>query len=297
VSKEESKKGIVGSQIFSGIGIGLLLGIIVGLSVSPTVKVIMGSLAGLLAAFLGLQDSFYSKQQEQDFSKVQNRIKMSSIRSGSFGLACVFGILLGVVFRTHDVLTISVKEQVQRWVDAGYDSSYARNLVVYQRLRILPDSAGFQINPELAANTIDAASGFLFTKKELQNYCVSLKMSKYGNSVENTLEAYDGMKPEIRELAANIRRVPKAHQAKIINAVVNLICHIGNSEIKPEDFCRSLKMDINYNNIEQTLSDLTSSDTLELAILAKNILTSGSNEEDKKLLFKSIMEVICPTKS
>ncbi|NIT56609.1 MAG: hypothetical protein GWN00_10360, partial [Aliifodinibius sp.] len=281
MSNEESQKGIVVSQIFSGVGIGLLLGIIVGLSVSPVVKTILGSLAGLLAAFLGLQDSFFSKQGEEDFSKVQSRIKMSGIRAGSFGLFCVIGILLGIVLRTHEVLTISVKEQVQRWVEAGYDSSYARNLVVYQRLRIQPDSAGFKIDPQLAATTIDAASGFLFTKKEMQNYCVSLSVSKYNDSVDNTLEAYDGMKPEIRELAANIRKVPEPHRATIINSVVDLICYLGDSEMKLEDFCESLKKNINYNDIEQTLADLTSSDTYDLAMLANNILTYVPDEQDK----------------
>ena len=127
MSSTESQRGIIITQVFSGVGMGLLVGIIVGLSVSPVVKTILGALAGLLAAFLGLQDSFYSKQQEEDATKVYDRIKMSSIRAGSFGLACAVGILFGVFVRTHDLLTITIKDQVKNQI------RYDRNKNEYKK--------------------------------------------------------------------------------------------------------------------------------------------------------------------
>jgi hypothetical protein len=298
VSSTESQRGIIITQVFSGVGMGLLVGIIVGLSVSPVVKTILGALAGLLAAFLGLQDSFYSKQQEEDATKVYDRIKMSSIRAGSFGLACAVGILFGVFVRTHDLLTITIKDQVQRWVDAGYNDDYARALVVYQKFKILPDSGKFKIDTRVAeaGETIDPASGFLFSKQDMQNYCRDLSLDKYKGNVETRLEAYDVMKPEIRNFAADIRNIPEVSRATIINSVVNLICFLGNSEINLEDFCQSLNNKIDYNNIQQTLETLTSSEHFELAVLAKDILMNVPKDEHKRSLMKSIMEVICPSK-
>lgn len=298
MSTNQKLKGMVFSQIFSGAGIGLLVGVIVGLSVSPVVKTILGALAGLLAAFLGLQENFYSKQSEEDASKIFSRIKNASIRAGSFGFACVFGILLGITLRTHDALTISIKSQVQNWVDAGYDTNFARSLVVYQKFKFLPDSVGLKVTPisSEAANTMDQYGGFLFSKEDMQNYCVSLSMSKYNDSVEYTLEAYDGMKHEIKNLAANIRKVPEQSQAEIINSIVDLICYLGNSDFKLENFCQSIKAGIDYQNIEQTLNHFTNSEHQQLAMLANNILMSVSDNEIKTSLFKSIMEVICPAK-
>lgn len=293
MSKENSDKQMILSQVFAGVGIGLLVGIIVGLSVSPVVKIILGSLAGLLAAFLGFQDSIFSKQNDQDNAQTQHLIKMSSIRSGSFGFACVAGILAGVLLRSHDVLTISTKAQVARWVEAGYDSSYARDLVVYQKLRLQPDSAKFTVNPEVAALTIDASGGFLFTKKEMLNYCTTLSMSTYNDNVEYTLEAYDGMTPEIRNLAANIRKVPGSNQKLIIESTVGLICSLGNGEGQLEDFCNNMEKNFDHNNIINTLDEFTSSDNFELAILASDILKFVPDDQDKYTLFKSIIEVVC----
>src|SRR5210317_265367 len=110
MSSPRSNRSIFYSQVFSGIGIGLLLGIIIGLSASPVVKTILGALSGLLAAFLGLQESLFSKQEE-DINKVNNRIYLNSIRAGSFGIATVIALLIGMYMRTHGVLSITIEKQ------------------------------------------------------------------------------------------------------------------------------------------------------------------------------------------
>ncbi len=290
---DKSQKGLIVSQIFAGIGIGLLVGIIVGLSVSPVVKTILGTLAGLLAAFLGLQDSFFSKQKEQDSSKVESRMKMSGIRSGSFGLACVLGILLGIVLRTNEVLTISVKEHVGRWVEAGYDSSTARDLVVYQRLRIMPDSASFKVDSTLAGKTIDGSAGFLFSKKAMQNYAVTMNPNKHNDNVEKILKSYKFINDGVRTYAENIKKVPEEHRITIIKSVHAVFDELGNGDVEFKDICKSLKKEINENNIDQRLHELTQSKSKKIGILVQNISDIMQNSQDKISLLKSIVEVIC----
>jgi len=251
LSTENSNKGLVASQIFAGIGIGLLVGIIVGLSVSPVVKIILGALAGLLAAFLGLQDSIFSKQKEET-AKVNNRMKMSGLRSGSFGLACVVGILFGIVMRTNEILTISVKEQVGRWVQAGYDSSTARDLVVYQRLKIAPDSTRYNviINTDSSSGMastarIDASAGFLYSKEDMQNFCSELSPESYNNSISNTLEAWDGKTTQIVNLSSSIKKLSSEGKHKMIYSIVALMCELGETGTDYDDFCARLKKEIN----------------------------------------------------
>jgi hypothetical protein len=296
VGTDKSQRGLVISQIFAGIGIGLLVGIIVGLSVSPVVKTILGTLAGLLAAFLGLQDSFFAKQKEQDTAKVESRMKMSAIRSASFGLTCVVGILLGIVLRTHEVLTITVKEHVGTWVEAGYDSVTARNYVAYQRLRILPDSASFRVDTTFAKSRIDASSGFLFSKKAMKNYAVTMNPNKYKGNVEKTLKAYDFISDEVSAYAANVKKVPEEHRARIIESVHAVFEELGNSENELDDICKSLKIETTEENIDQRLQSLTQSKSEKISILAQNISDYIESDQDKTSLLKSIAEVICTEK-
>jgi len=183
-----------------------------------------------------------------------------------------------------------------QWVEAGYDSVDARKYVVYQRLKIKSDSSTFTIDTTMSKSRIDASSGFLFSQEAMENHCVNLSMGKFNNNVENTLEAYDGMSPEIRMFAENIRKVPKAFQAEIINSFVKLLCELGRGEIEYDGFCNGLKNEVNYNNINTTLENLTGSDSRWMGILAGRIITYVESEENKKSLLRSIMGVVCPEK-
>jgi len=140
MEKEEKKHfdSIKRATVLSGIGMGLLLGMIMGLSVSEVVKVIMASLTALLGVFLGFDKRSFSGMDSETYQKDKNETLLTSLRAGWFGLAVVAGILLGMWIRTNEVFTIPVKTSVQQWIDAGYDSAYARKLVTYERLGINP---------------------------------------------------------------------------------------------------------------------------------------------------------------
>jgi uncharacterized membrane protein (Fun14 family) len=128
------------AAVLSGIGMGLLLGLIMGLSVSEVVKTIMAALTVLLGAFLGFDKRNFSGMDKETYQKDKNETLLTSLRAGWFGLAVVAGILFGMWVRTNQVMTMSVEKSVQQWIDAGYDSVYARKLVAYERLAINPNT-------------------------------------------------------------------------------------------------------------------------------------------------------------
>jgi len=142
MEKEEKKlfNSIKRATVLSGIGMGLLLGIIMGLSNSEVVKVIMAALTALLGVFLGFEKRSFSGMQKEEYEKDKNETLLTSLRAGWFGLSVVAGILFGMWIRTNDIFSIPVKKSVQHWIDAGYDSTYARKLVVYERLAINPNT-------------------------------------------------------------------------------------------------------------------------------------------------------------
>ena len=298
MSNNHVNRTLILSQVFSGIGIGILLGLIMGLSVSPVVKTILGAMSGILAAFLGLQESFFSKQGEADQSKVYSRILTSSIRAGSFGFACIIGLLWGMYMRTHDTLTVSVKEQVEKWTDADYEDDLAREIVLFQKLKLFQKSGDLMMDSKIAEKagaTIDAGSGFLFSKEDMLIYCVSLNLEvKWGNNVENALEGYDGINDLVKTYATNLRKLPPNSQEIIMKKVKDLVCVLGNGTDKELDnFCDDMKKTINYANISESLEDLSSSDMFELAVLANTINTYVEQDKDRSDLMRSIMNVIC----
>jgi hypothetical protein len=59
--KDETRGDGFAIDVFSGVGLGLLLGIVVALSITPVVSIVVGSLASLLAVFLGLEGGEGSK--------------------------------------------------------------------------------------------------------------------------------------------------------------------------------------------------------------------------------------------
>lgn len=116
---------------------GLLLGLIMGLSVSPTTKVVLGVIAAGLGTFLGFDKSTF-----KGASSPENQPNRSSflreLRVGSFGFAVVAGILLGMTIRTNELLSLTIVESVERWTEAGYHPTVARQFVALERLRIDP---------------------------------------------------------------------------------------------------------------------------------------------------------------
>jgi hypothetical protein len=177
MEKEEKKlfSSIKTATVLSGIGMGLLLGLIMGLSVSEVVKVIMGTLTALLGAFMGFDKRSFSGMTEEEYLKEKQNTLLIALRAGSFGLAVVAGILFGMWIRTNDVFTISPKNSVKQWTDAGFDSSYARKLVLFQRLAIDPTTGN--VGEQTSVQRQHSSS--LFSTEEVQSLCANIDTSNW----------------------------------------------------------------------------------------------------------------------
>ncbi|MFC1560543.1 hypothetical protein ACFL3W_01210 [Pseudomonadota bacterium] len=118
---------------------GLLLGLIMGLSVSPTTKIVLGVIAAGLGTFLGFDKSAFKGSSASDNQPDRSSF-LRELRVGSFGFAVVAGILLGMTIRTNELLSPTIVESVEKWTEAGYHPTVARQFVALERLRIDPKS-------------------------------------------------------------------------------------------------------------------------------------------------------------
>jgi MFS family permease len=130
--------GIV-AQLFSGVGLGALVGLLVALSTEHVVGSVIAALTALLAGFFGL-------------SKIELD---QGWRIGSFGFACVAGVVAGLMIRNGGDLLPSVASQMEAWTSAGYSEQQARELVALQRLGVKP--GGVELVQQPAVNALFSA--------------------------------------------------------------------------------------------------------------------------------------------
>ncbi|MFK7829920.1 MAG: hypothetical protein AB8B57_09095 [Congregibacter sp.] len=141
---------LVISQVFSSSGIGLLVGFLMGMSASPLVGMVVGAITGLLASFLGLagrsgnplpggqepgeheQDGERREEREEN-AQLQRKLVLTGIRTGTFALACVIGVLMGMHIRTHNLMSPSLLDKQTELVDLGFTSQEARWIVADQK--------------------------------------------------------------------------------------------------------------------------------------------------------------------
>src|SRR5688500_20396205 len=103
----------VRGQIFSGIGLGALVGRWVALSTAHVVGSVIAALTALLAGFFGLSNT---------------QVDTSGWRIGSFGFACIIGVIAGLWIRNGGELLPTVESQIGEWTSAGYPEEQAREL-------------------------------------------------------------------------------------------------------------------------------------------------------------------------
>jgi hypothetical protein len=182
----KSNSASVSATIFAGIGIGLLTGILLGMSVSNVVGTVIAGLTALLAAFLGLSEKASKPPADQDTNDTKYpEVRSSSLRIGSFGLACVGGIMLGVYIRTHDSLSPSVETRYEAWKRIGFTEKEARELIAFERIKTASDK------PEKDAattNKIAPERSVLFAS--MGENCNDLDPEKF-TSVSETLHAWN----------------------------------------------------------------------------------------------------------
>jgi len=210
------------ATVLSGIGMGLLLGIIMGLSVSEVVKVIMASLTALLGVFLGFEKRSFTGMDGEEYKKDNHNTLITALRSGSFGIAVVAGILFGMWIRTNEVFTISVKESVEQWTDAGYEPDYARKMVAFQRLGINPTTG--EVGPMTELQRGHQSN--LFSAEDVESLCATIDPDLWNNDwqkAKNDLIALK--KAPLTDLVSAIENnVPESQRFEMLTGLRYLVC-------------------------------------------------------------------------
>jgi hypothetical protein len=233
MNKENIMKPGSFSHLFAGAGLGLLIGLIIGLSVSPVVQVILGALASLLGAFLGLQDGRPSGQEgenaQEGYNRTVIRTKMTGLRIGSFGFAVAIGILLGIYFRTHGTLSVSIGQEVEQWTKAGYSAEDARKYVVFERLGINPQTGSVETTTETQKSKLTALFSALDQAEDL---CKDLNPEEFGYDVSEILYAYRQKEDitTLTELADIIEKAPVDKQLETLQVLWEGICKVAEEK-------------------------------------------------------------------
>lgn len=209
--------GTVWTQVFSGIGLGLLLGLIAGMSVSPVVQTILGALITVVTGFLSVQGG------EGDSGSFFDRIKVNELRIGSFGVAAVVGILLGMTVRSNDLLSGSIEYQVQRWTAAGYEKSDALKYVAFEKLGIMPKGVDVAVG-----DMQKAKSSSLFTELSKIDLCAELDPARYGRKSVEVLAAYrQQQNDQLKAFADQVEKQGSPeHQLAVLEANWKLLCEM-----------------------------------------------------------------------
>lgn len=222
MSETEKDTRAIVINIFAGLGMGLLVGIIIGLSVSPVVKVILGALASMLAAFLGLQpEKRRTANSEDKPGGVLSKMQQNSLKAGSFGLACVFAIFLGLFIRNHNVFERPLKSQLSEWEKAGYDLDYARQLIVLEKFGIDPETKKITFGDMQKGKT-----SALYAKKGKKDLCSAIDPERF-KDVAELLKSYrrqeSTMLPELADVLERLD-IPESDKLELMTAIKEVVC-------------------------------------------------------------------------
>jgi hypothetical protein len=204
------------AQVFAGCGLGLLLGIIAGLSVSPVVQTILGALVAIVTGFLGWQTA--APKPAADGVPSPAARNLQEWRIGSFGLACVAGILLGLYVRTSEPFT-SIAARVHKWTDAGYSGAEAREYVAFQHLGIQPKDKTVVAGDMQKAQRVN-----LFANEQKSSVCAQVNQDLDAAGRLNVFEQQH--RDALTRLAREIRQAPAASQEGLAKAAAGAICEM-----------------------------------------------------------------------
>ena len=212
-------------DVFSGLGLGLLLGVIVGLSVTPVVSVVVGAIAALLAVFLGLESG------DDAGTSTLSKVRLNGVRIGSFGLATVLGLMLGLFVRGNHLFDEPIDKHLARW--EGFPTEVAQQMVVFERTGIVPRTLAFSEDGPAVEVALDeqaalARSNVLVNALQDRDLCDELDPDRWNNLPDRVLRQYDAIdEPLFLDIAAQIRQLPDdATRLSMLNVVHQLICEM-----------------------------------------------------------------------
>ena len=215
------------AQIFSGAGTGLLLGLLLGLSSSPVVGLVVGALAAMLASLIGIRlpGKEPAEALHETLSAAQR--KVSAVRAGVFGFACVVSLLAGIYLRTHDALAPAqptLKQRVAELRDIGFSDVEARRIALPAAFELKTSEAKPGGMPKPGENLAMLRSTHLFASTTER--CERVNPDRF-NDVDAAIAAYRGIdEAELADIATAIRRQLPAEEArrKLLRSVVEAVC-------------------------------------------------------------------------
>lgn len=219
------------SAFLNGMGVGLLLGLLLGLAVSPVVSGIIGTLSSLLVVLLGLNENYL------------NPVK--SIRIGSFGVFCVIGILSGKYLANNNSFAPSLEKYYKEYREIGFSDSTARDLIVYQKFRLIPEDFKFTIpsgTDSLMDQQFQSSRTVMFSSEINASQCTILKSSNvdmnFGDLVHNYVLAGGTWEELAKELDPAI---PENTRAKTLILLRDIICESGGGGTIKLQFSMAMK--------------------------------------------------------
>jgi hypothetical protein len=244
-TKEYSRLSLI-SGFFNGMGIGLLLGLLLGLAVSPVVSGIIGTLSSLLVVLLGLNENYL------------NPVK--SIRIGSFGIFCVIGILSGKYLVNNNSFAPSLEKFYNEYREIGFSDSVARDLVAYQKFRLIPEGFTFTIptgTDSLMDQQFQSSRTVMFSSEVNASQCIILKSSNENTNYADLAHNFVLAGGTWAELATNIDPdLPEKTKSKTMLLLRDIFCEseaTGTIKVQFSTAMQELKPDDSVEKIKQTI--------------------------------------------
>ncbi len=212
------------SQVYSGVGLGLLIGFLLGLSSSPIVGLVVGSITALLSSLIGADLPGLAGDKKSEPKVSTEQLKIVGVRAGSFGLACILGIIMGIYMRTHDFLSPrdkSLQENYQELLNLGYSESESRDIIKEKYL--LPKNATVADSATLIASQIKQT--VLFSEKDT-SLCDKIQLDKF-DGLQSAYEYYQAF--NLKHLASTTNsllssNINKEDKEQILNSILKDYC-------------------------------------------------------------------------
>lgn len=210
-------------------GLGLLVGVLVGLAVSPVVGSIVGSLAAVAAAFLAFKTTRRDKAARDDHSPPPESsdpittnvrrgllLRTQLVRMIAFTIACLLGVVSGVLLRSYDKLAPSQSARYESWKAIGFSPEDSRKLVAFHDLGYVP---GEPIPPEgrVAGETTDRVSGALVNAKA--DACGELKSVLKSSDPSSIVDSFKARGGDFEIAAITAEWIPKSERTRFLTEI------------------------------------------------------------------------------
>ena len=286
--------------LYGGAGIGLLFGIVMGSSIAPIAAKTLAVLATLLAAMLGLNDKYFNDAK--------------SVRIGSFGFACVLGIIIGMFVRANNILSPSMMDLKQQYLAVGFSEEEALHFIVIKEFGGTVSGSDSSVNtPQLIqqlegeakqnnqsstapiqfAQSIATAqhASVLFSSPVELNGCDELEYTDNSLPLDEVVNNFELTGGVWEDLVDHVPEQTSLQDKKgLLLTTKHAVCQVEQVE---EQECDSLTPEVmNSKDYESIFSTMSSLDQ-DWHTVASSIDTSSLHEDLKLHSLKMVKNTLC----